>query len=67
MSEADLVERLAAHTKIGAVPREELEWLVAHGSFRHLDEGDVLTATGVPVEAAEPEDREPSPTAGPRA
>jgi hypothetical protein len=40
----DLLDRLAAHKTVGAAPREELEWLIAHGSLRHLDEGEVLTA-----------------------
>ena len=34
---------------LGAAPREELAWLAAHGSLRQLDEGEVLTAKGVPV------------------
>lgn len=46
----DLVERLAAHRTIGAAPREELAWLVAHGTLRHLDEGSVLTTKGLPVD-----------------
>jgi len=32
-----------------AAPREELAWLVSHGSLRHLNEGEVLSAKGVPV------------------
>jgi signal transduction histidine kinase len=40
---ADIVDRLAEHTAVGQVPREELEWLAAHGSLRHLDVGDILT------------------------
>jgi signal transduction histidine kinase len=46
---SDLVERLAGHTTLGAAPREELAWLASHGSLRHLDEGEVLSAKGVPV------------------
>ena len=45
----DLVDRLAEHKTLGAAPREELAWLVAHGSLRHLAEGEVLSAKGVPV------------------
>ena len=49
MTVTDLVERLAEHKTLGAAPREELEWLVAHGSLRQLDEGEVLSAKGTPV------------------
>jgi len=45
----DLVDRLAEHKTLSAAPREELAWLVAHGSLRHLAEGEVLSAKGVPV------------------
>jgi signal transduction histidine kinase len=44
-----MIERLAAHKSIGSAPREELEWLVSHGTLRHLAPGDVLSAKGVPV------------------
>ena len=50
MTGTDLVDRLAAHQTVGAAPREELEWLAAHGSLWHLDDGHVSTA-GAPVEA----------------
>ncbi len=46
----DLVDRLAEHRTLGAAPREELAWLASHGVVRHLNEGDVLTAKGTPVE-----------------
>ena len=45
----DLVDRLAAHKTVGGAPREELAWLAAHGSLRHLREGEVLSAKGAPV------------------
>jgi len=45
----DLIDRLAEHKTVGAAPREELAWLVSHGSLRHLNEGEVLSAKGVPV------------------
>ena len=50
MAGTDLVDRLAAHQTVGAAPREELEWLAAHGSLWHLDDGDVLVAAGAPVD-----------------
>ena len=45
----DLVRRLAEHRTLMAVPREELEWLAAHGTLRHLVDGEVLSPKGVPV------------------
>jgi signal transduction histidine kinase len=45
----DLVERLAAHKTVGGAPRAELEWLVAHGSLRHVAPGEVLSTKGEPV------------------
>jgi signal transduction histidine kinase len=50
MTAGDLVARLAEHQTIGQAPREELEWLVAHGSLRHLNLGEVLTPKGTNVE-----------------
>src|ERR1700712_2207115 len=46
---ADLIDRLAEHRIVGKAPREELAWLAAHGTIRHLSEGEVLSAKGVPV------------------
>jgi hypothetical protein len=45
----DLVDRLAAHKTVGAAPRDELAWLASHGSLRQLNEGEMLSAKGVPV------------------
>ncbi len=50
MTATDLVDRLAEHATLGTAPREELAWLVAHGSLRNLNEGDVLTPKGALVE-----------------
>ena len=50
MTAKDLIDRLAEHRTLGAVPRTELEWLVAHGSIRKLNTGDVLSRKGHPVE-----------------
>jgi signal transduction histidine kinase len=47
----DLVDRLAAHRTLGSAPRAELEWLAAHGTVRHLAEGELVSRKGVPVEA----------------
>src|SRR5262245_5002543 len=44
-----LVERLAAHRTVGAVPRAQLEWLAAVGTLRTLQPGETLTPAGGPV------------------
>ena len=50
MSDADLVTRLARHRTIGSAPREELEWLAAHGDIRHFDRGELVARRGQPIE-----------------
>jgi signal transduction histidine kinase len=50
MTDTALVDRLAAHKMLAAAPREELEWLAAHGTLRELATGDVLTPKGAKVE-----------------
>jgi signal transduction histidine kinase len=45
-----LVDRLSEHRTLGRAPREELAWLASHGSLRHMNTGDVLTAKGAAVE-----------------
>jgi len=45
----ELLERLAQHRTLGEAPRAELEWLVEHGTVRHIEPGDVLTRAGTPV------------------
>jgi signal transduction histidine kinase len=47
---ADLVERLTRHRALGSAPREELAWLAAHGSLRHLDAGGLLITKNEPVD-----------------
>ena len=44
-----LVDRLAAHRTLAAVPRGQLEWLAANGELKTLQPGDVLTPGGGPV------------------
>ncbi|MBP1603856.1 MAG: phoR 5 [Acidobacteria bacterium] len=51
MTGTDLVDRLAAHQTVGAAPREELEWLAAHGTLWHLDGGGVMIAEGARVDS----------------
>jgi signal transduction histidine kinase len=45
-----LIDALAAHRTLSAVPRAELEWLVSHGEIRRLEPGHVLTPSTGPVE-----------------
>jgi signal transduction histidine kinase len=49
VTQADLVERLASHRTIGSAPREQLEWLAAHGELRRYSAGDVVVRVGEPV------------------
>jgi signal transduction histidine kinase len=46
MTTTDLLDRLAAHRTLSPAPRQELAWLVAHGSLLEMQSGDVLTAAG---------------------
>ena len=50
MSDPDLVTQLAQHRTIGSAPREELEWLAAHGDIRHFDRGELVARKGQPIE-----------------
>jgi signal transduction histidine kinase len=50
MSDTDLVDRLAALPGLGEVPREELEWLVAHGTFEVHEAGYVVGPKGARIE-----------------
>ena len=49
MDSPTLLERLTAHRTLGTVPREQLEWLVAHGWEHTLEPGDILTPSTGPV------------------
>jgi signal transduction histidine kinase len=51
MSDPDVVALLAQHRTIGSAPREELEWLAAHGYMRHFDRGEQVARKGEPIEA----------------
>jgi signal transduction histidine kinase len=50
MSVTDLVDRLAALPRLGGIPYEELEWLVAHGTLEVHEAGHVIGAKGVRME-----------------
>jgi signal transduction histidine kinase len=49
MDSSTILERLTEHRTLGAVPREQLEWLVAHGHEHTLEPGDILTPSTGPV------------------
>ncbi|MDW5265405.1 MULTISPECIES: ATP-binding protein [Acidobacteriaceae] len=51
MTAHDLIDRLAEHKTLSAAPQTELEWLVAHGSIRKLNAGEVLSGKSQEVEA----------------
>ena len=50
MTAAELVERLASHRTLGQAPREELEWLAAHGDLRRMAAGEMVGAKGDRIE-----------------
>jgi signal transduction histidine kinase len=45
-----LVNRLAALSSLADIPREELEWLVAHGEYEVWEAGEVLAPKGKLIE-----------------
>src|SRR4029434_4347246 len=49
MDPSSLIERLAAHRTLAAVPRDELAWLVDVGHERTLEPGEILTLSTGPV------------------
>jgi len=51
MTDASLVDRLASHRMLGSAPREQLEWLAAHGKLLHYEPGEQLSSAGVGIQA----------------
>jgi CRP-like cAMP-binding protein len=49
VSVPDLIDRLAEHKTLGGAPHQELAWLVAHGSLRHLSPGQMVAVKGEPL------------------
>jgi signal transduction histidine kinase len=49
VTSAELLNRLTEHKTLGGAPRPELEWLVAHGSFRQLPAGQTVAVMGQPL------------------
>ncbi|MGH9442705.1 MAG: ATP-binding protein [Thermoanaerobaculia bacterium] len=50
MTDNDLVERLSRHRTLGSAPREELEWLAAHGTVQQLAAGELVATKNSPIE-----------------
>lgn len=46
----ELIDRLAEHKALGSAPREELAWLVNHGSLRRLEAGEIVSHKGKQVD-----------------
>jgi signal transduction histidine kinase len=51
MTTEELVGILANHRTIGKAPREELEWIAAHGTLRQLLPGEIVAAKAEIVDA----------------
>lgn len=49
MSDSAIVERLIAHRTVGSAPREQLEWLAAHGELRTVPVGEALARANEPI------------------
>jgi signal transduction histidine kinase len=50
VARANLVDRLAALSTLAEVPREELEWLVAHGELERRQAGSIVAPKGERIE-----------------
>jgi signal transduction histidine kinase len=50
VTDSDLLARLARHTTLAAVPRPELEWLVNHGTLKHLEVGTRVAIEGQTID-----------------
>ena len=46
-----LLARLSSHRALGSAPREELQWLLAHGTFERYAPGHLIARKGEPVDA----------------
>jgi len=49
VTDASIVDRLAAHRLLGSAPREQLEWLAAHGRLERFEVGGVVSKVGEPI------------------
>jgi signal transduction histidine kinase len=50
VSKSSVLDRLCAHRTLSAVPQEQIAWVAAHGVFRELEAGGVLTSMNSQVE-----------------
>jgi CRP-like cAMP-binding protein len=46
VTDSTLIERLAAVPTLASIPRDQIEWLAAHGEVRHYPTGHVLASKG---------------------
>ena len=51
MTDPLIVERLATHKLLKDVPRDQLEWLAAHGTLHRFEAGDLVSSIDRPVTA----------------
>jgi len=51
VTEASIVERLLAHRLLKSAPREQLEWLAAHGTLERFEPGDTVSKKLEPIPA----------------
>jgi signal transduction histidine kinase len=51
MTTEELIERLTSHRTIGSAPREELEWIVRHGLFVRIPQGEIVARQTEPVDS----------------
>jgi signal transduction histidine kinase len=49
LTDNELVDRLARHQTVGCAPRDQLEWLVSHGTLCRLAAGEVMFKAGDPI------------------
>ncbi|MFI5312279.1 MAG: hypothetical protein ACHQQ3_13650, partial [Gemmatimonadales bacterium] len=50
MTDEGLIDRLAGHRALAGVPREELAWLVAHGTLERFAVGEIVVHRDQTVE-----------------
>jgi signal transduction histidine kinase len=51
VTDSALVKRLLAHRTLGGAPREQLEWLAAHGTVRRFATGELVSQKDRPLTA----------------
>jgi signal transduction histidine kinase len=51
VTEASIVERLLAHRLLKSAPRDQLEWLAAHGTLERFEPGETVSKKFEPIPA----------------